>query len=170
MQRADRAAPVRAARRRQQPLPGPDRQAAALRAHRAAAAPAYPGPVEAVPLSELARTYRKAPPHGFAFPALTSVSEATTADVPTLTASALLAEQAGVDLSEVIKALQDGSGNTDYEELECLGLDEGLQSLVAAFKIKPPSGYSGQPCTAGSKARWSARSRSGSRAFSGSWL
>ncbi len=95
-----------------------------------------PGPFQAVPLPQLARTYRKAqiPPHRFAFPALTAVSEGSAADVKTLTASALLAKEAEVDLTEVLKFLEDGSGNTDFEELECLGLDEGLQSLVATFQ------------------------------------
>ena len=112
-----------------------------------------PGPLQAVSLTQLSRVYRKEqiPPHRFAFPALTSVSEASAADVPTLTASALLAKEAGVDLDEVLKfLLEDGKGNTDFEELECLGLDEGLQSLVASFRIKRPSGYSGPPCSAGS--------------------
>jgi hypothetical protein len=111
-----------------------------------------PGPFEAVPLPQLARIYRKAqiPPHRFAFPALTSVSETISADAPTLAASALVAKEAGIDLAGVLKVLEDGAGNTDYEELECLGLDEGLEALVATFHVKRPSGYSGPPCSAGS--------------------
>jgi hypothetical protein len=42
-------------------------------------------------------------------------------------------------------------GNTSYEELECVGLNPNLDTLVATIRIKRPSGFSGNPCTAGSK-------------------
>ena len=60
----------------------------------------------------------------------------------------------GVDISAVIAALQNTNGNTDYEQLECIGLDEGTGSpdaLVGTLEIKLPSGYLGNPCTSGSK-------------------
>ena len=41
-------------------------------------------------------------------------------------------------------------GNVSYEELDCLGLDNNRDQLVATFEIKRPGGYSGGPCTAGS--------------------
>ena len=41
--------------------------------------------------------------------------------------------------------------NTTYEELDCLGLDYNLDRLIATFKIKRPSGYSGNLCTQGSQ-------------------
>lgn len=60
----------------------------------------------------------------------------------------------GIDVSAVIGALQSTSGNTDYEQLGCIGLDEGTGSpdaLVGTLVIKLPSGYLGTPCSAGSK-------------------
>ncbi len=58
----------------------------------------------------------------------------------------------GLDLnwSEAIAALLDTSANTSYEQLECLGLDDNLERLVATFRIKRPSGYSGTLCYPGS--------------------
>jgi len=59
-----------------------------------------------------------------------------------------------IDLAAVIAALANTNGNTDYEQLECIGLDEGTGSpdaLVGTLEIKRPSGYLGGPCTAGSK-------------------
>lgn len=58
---------------------------------------------------------------------------------------------AQLDWSAAIKALQDTSGNTTYEQLDCVGLDNNRDWLVATFHIKRPSGYSGGLCTAGSK-------------------
>ncbi len=60
----------------------------------------------------------------------------------------------GIDLSEVIGALQKTNGNTDYEQLDCIGLDEGTGSpdaLVGTLEIKRPTGYLGNPCSTGSK-------------------
>jgi hypothetical protein len=59
---------------------------------------------------------------------------------------------AGLDLSAVIGALQETNGNTTYEQLECLGIDDSApERLVATFRIKRPYGYSGNLCQAGSK-------------------
>ncbi|MGA2151130.1 MAG: hypothetical protein ABSG48_03075 [Geobacteraceae bacterium] len=60
----------------------------------------------------------------------------------------------GIDLSAVIGALQNTNGNTDYEQLGCIGLDEGTGSsdaLVGTLLIKLPTGYLGNACSAGSK-------------------
>jgi hypothetical protein len=57
---------------------------------------------------------------------------------------------AGLDLSAAIAALNDTKANTNYEELECLGLDNNSETLAATFRIKLTSGYSGRPCDKGS--------------------
>jgi hypothetical protein len=60
----------------------------------------------------------------------------------------------GIDLAAVIGAQENTNGNTDYEQLGCIGLDEGTGSpdaLVGTLVIKLPTGYLGNPCTAGSK-------------------
>lgn len=56
-----------------------------------------------------------------------------------------------IDLAAVVGALENTKANVTYEELECLGLDESLpERLVATFRIKRPTGYSGDLCHAGS--------------------
>jgi hypothetical protein len=60
----------------------------------------------------------------------------------------------GINLSDVFGALQTTNGNTDFEQLGCIGLDEGTGSpdaLVGTLVIKLPLGYLGNPCTPGSK-------------------
>src|SRR3954464_13419439 len=59
-----------------------------------------------------------------------------------------------IDLAAVIAALANTNGNTDYEQLECIGRDGGSGSpdaLVGTLEIKRPSGYLGGLCAAGSK-------------------
>lgn len=56
-----------------------------------------------------------------------------------------------IDISSVIDSLYPADGSTRYEQLECIGLDPNQDTLVGIIRIKRPSGYSGGPCTAGSK-------------------
>jgi hypothetical protein len=56
---------------------------------------------------------------------------------------------AGLDFAAAIAALEKVSANTDYEQLDCLGLDNNTEFLAATFRIKRPAGYSGGPCTSG---------------------
>ncbi len=56
-----------------------------------------------------------------------------------------------IDWSGILDALEGPDGNTSYEELECVGLNPNTSELVATFRIKRPYGYSGGPCTKGSK-------------------
>ncbi len=109
-----------------------------------------PGPL--LPLAQLVEQYARAdiPAHRLAFPHLMAVSANAASSPDAIVGSALIAKEAGIDLSEVLKLVDDTSGNVSFEELECLGLDEGLSSLVATFNVKQASGYSGGPCTAGS--------------------
>lgn len=59
---------------------------------------------------------------------------------------------AGLDFVGAVGALQQTSADVDYEELECLGLDEGIpERLVGTFRIKRPLGYSGDLCHPGSQ-------------------
>ncbi|MFB9240479.1 hypothetical protein IV454_24915 [Massilia antarctica] len=41
--------------------------------------------------------------------------------------------------------------STRYEQLDCIGLNYAQDTLVGILRIKLPNGYSGGPCTAGSK-------------------
>lgn len=111
-----------------------------------------PGPLLPMSMELLARRYKadKVPAHRFAFPTLMSAAATAAAGLVDLSASSLSAQAAGIDLGDVLKLVEDTTGDITYEELTCLGLDAGLQSLVATFQLKRASGYSGPPCSAGS--------------------
>jgi hypothetical protein len=57
----------------------------------------------------------------------------------------------GIDWTSLVDLLDEGKGDTSYEELECLGLDNYAGQLVATYRVKRPTGFSGPPCSAGSK-------------------
>ena len=59
-----------------------------------------------------------------------------------------------IDISAAIAALAATNGNTDFEQLECIGLEEGdggPDALVGTLEIKLPTGYLGGPCFGGSR-------------------
>jgi hypothetical protein len=112
-----------------------------------------PGPLAEVPLTYLAETYKAAevPEHRFALPVVAK-SIASSGDADQLANVAATVQAAGISLEDVLAALDQDSGNTTFEELECLGLEHqrNADRLVATFRVKLPSGYSGPPCTKGS--------------------
>lgn len=56
----------------------------------------------------------------------------------------------GIDIAGVLQQIEDTTGDVSYEQLECVGLDNNTDSLVATYRIKRPGGYSGDLCSAGS--------------------
>lgn len=57
----------------------------------------------------------------------------------------------GLDWSGAVAALGNVHADVSYEEVECLGLDNNLEWLAATFRIKRPTGYSGDLCQPGSQ-------------------
>lgn len=55
-----------------------------------------------------------------------------------------------LDLNKTLVELASTSGNVEYEELHCLGLDYNREWLEAGFMVKKPSGFSGDLCENGS--------------------
>jgi hypothetical protein len=53
--------------------------------------------------------------------------------------------------SSVVSAWLNTNSNTDYEQLQSIGLDPDTGQLTALFTVKQSIGYSGNPCTAGSR-------------------
>ena len=106
-----------------------------------------------MPLADLAKAYKAAeiPAHRFALP-LVAKAIASPSDADQLASEALSAQLVGISLQDVLDTLEQDSGNTTYEKLECLGLEHQTNSdrLVATFHLNQPSGYSGRPCTRGS--------------------
>jgi hypothetical protein len=52
--------------------------------------------------------------------------------------------------ASAISALAELDGDVSYEQLSCVGLDVAQSRLVGTVRIKRPTGYSGDLCTAGS--------------------
>ncbi len=103
-------------------------------------------------LQKLAKQYRQAnvEAHRWAMaPALaaTAGSAVTAAQVEAVVGEFKLAD---LDLADILGQVGDTQGNVSYEELECLGLDDNREGLVATFRIKRSSGYSGPLCSDGS--------------------
>lgn len=58
---------------------------------------------------------------------------------------------AGLDWAKALLEMEKTQADVEYEELECLGLDEVFpERLVATFRIKRSTGYSGDLCHKGS--------------------
>jgi len=55
-----------------------------------------------------------------------------------------------IDLDGIIDQLFPDNGDTRYEQLECIGLNTNIDTMVGVIRVKLPNGYSGGPCTAGS--------------------
>lgn len=111
---------------------------------------------KALSLNALAKLYKgqDVPVKRFAHAQLAALQQS-----PGLTA-ALMApgkgnflEQIGIDIDNIdFDDLFDvGDGNVSFEELECIGYDPNDDSLVGVIRLKRPSGFSGGPCTDGSR-------------------
>jgi peptidoglycan hydrolase-like protein with peptidoglycan-binding domain len=59
-----------------------------------------------------------------------------------------LPEEFELDIGDVLDDLAETSGNTQYEELHCVGLQRSV--LTGVFTVKKPAGYSGGLCSEGS--------------------
>ncbi len=55
-----------------------------------------------------------------------------------------------LDWVQALEALDKTKADVSYEELECLGLEYNLDRLVATFRVKKPTGFSGGLCSKGS--------------------
>jgi hypothetical protein len=90
-------------------------------------------------------------PHRFGITHLDAVTSTTGFDEKLVEAKMAEFKVAGINLAELLAALDDTKANVTYEELECVGLDETFpERLVATFRIKRPAGYSGDLCQKGS--------------------
>jgi hypothetical protein len=101
---------------------------------------------------QLARLYAQqdVPAHRFAFKEIAGFVSAQTS----LSAAAFTELLGGIKLDPGIMDLlfPKEDGNTSYEELTCIGLDPNQpNTLVGIIQVKKPSGYSGGPCTSGSR-------------------
>lgn len=101
---------------------------------------------------ELASMYRNkgVPVHRFAFKELSAFVSAKTS----LSAEAFATVLPGIKIDPgIIDVLfPKTDGDISFEELKCIGLDPNTpDTLVGVIQVKKPSGYSGGPCSDGSR-------------------
>lgn len=92
-------------------------------------------------------------PHRYALPAVQKLLAAPTfgGEFATLPAQGLFADL-GLKADDALgPILNPGDGNTFYEELECVGFNPVTNELAAVLRVQRPNGYSGGPCTQGSR-------------------
>ncbi|MBR9919978.1 MAG: hypothetical protein GYB31_04005 [Bacteroidetes bacterium] len=56
-----------------------------------------------------------------------------------------------INISDYLDILFPTDGNTSFEELECVGYNPILETLVGTIRVKKSAGYSGGLCTSGSR-------------------
>ena len=108
------------------------------------------------PLTELHQAYVKAkvPGHRYLYPILTA-SASTAALHPQIMSldaglQSSLAELK-IDIGKLVDLIAKTDGNTDFEELTCIGYDPNNDALVGTIRVKKSSGYSGAMCSTGSQ-------------------
>jgi hypothetical protein len=90
------------------------------------------------------------PAHRFAAATLASAAAAPVPDQDAILATIGTWNELGLDWPSAVTSLLATGGNTEYEQIDCVGLDLALPRLVATITIKQPVGYNGGLCTAGS--------------------
>lgn len=90
--------------------------------------------------------------HRFGLPALHAALSSSAVNQESVAETAKVWDSLGLSFSASIAALAETNANTSYEEIECVGIDDTIpERLVATFRIKRPSGYSGELCYPGSQ-------------------
>ncbi len=90
-------------------------------------------------------------PHRYALAELHQLMTQPAMAESLMTANGGVLADLNLDLSLLVDQLFPVDGSTRYEELECIGLNPNQDALVGVIRVKLPSGYSGGPCTAGSR-------------------
>lgn len=113
---------------------------------------------EPLQLADVAQRYAKLPeralrvePHRFALPHMKMAVPGAPIEHDAVFQLAAKLGELDIDWGDVVDAFDATTADVSYEQVECVGLDENLERLVATFRIKRPYGYSGELCEAGSK-------------------
>jgi len=112
-------------------------------------------PPQELTLADLQKLYagKDVEPHRYALTALNNALQVTPD-------SRLMAANFGgaknllgvdIDVAAAYAAIANPNGNTSYEELDCIGLNENTFAMEGVIRIKRPYGYDGGPCTTGSR-------------------
>jgi hypothetical protein len=99
---------------------------------------------------ELQRLYTgtSVPPHRYLAPWLTV---AVNSREIVLDPAKWFAQITEINLSSVVNAWLNTNSNTDYEQLHSIELEPDTGQLTGVITVKQSIGYSGEPCTAGSR-------------------
>lgn len=111
-----------------------------------------PTKVKSLGVAELAELYKDkgVPVHRFAYKEIMAFASGQT--IASAQSFATLPTEIGInpDIIEQFKPLKDG--DTSYEELTCIGLDPNTPDMmVGVIQVKKCCGYSGDPCSDGSR-------------------
>jgi hypothetical protein len=116
-------------------------------------------PKKALSLAEIASSYKGKPvtPARYLYSEIKKNSQNLTAIAASAVASSAKSAKKfsnfpiEINISDVIASILATSGDTTYEELDCVGLDPNRDTLVGVVKVKLPYGFNGGLCTAGSE-------------------
>jgi len=111
-----------------------------------------PTKIKSLDVTELAELYRDkgVPVHRFAYKEMMAFASGQT--IANAQSLASLPADIGIN-PEIIEQFQPlTDGDTSYEELTCIGLDPNTpDTMVGVIQVKKSSGYSGDPCSDGSR-------------------
>ena len=107
-------------------------------------------------LLEVQRLYanKDVPPHRYALSALQHAETSAAPDVRLMSANFAGAKSllgVDIDIAAAYSAIAQTNGNTNFEQLECIGFNENAFTMEGVIRVKLPNGYDGGPCTSGSK-------------------
>ena len=121
-------------------------------------------PKKELSVTEIATSYKGKPvtPARYLYPEIQKGSQNLTAVASAVVASSAASTSGksakkfsnfptDTNISDVIASILATSGDTTYEELDCVGLDPNRDTLVGVVKVKLPYGFNGGLCTAGSE-------------------
>ena len=89
-------------------------------------------------------------PSRFAFAQMEALKSTESLDLSLTTDVASVLSKFNVDISDLVAVIEDTTGDISFEELTDLGLDQNREKLVATYRVKKPSGFSGGFCSSGS--------------------
>jgi hypothetical protein len=113
---------------------------------------------EPLALPELAMLYSEGPAakivpaHRFSFSAIHPVVNAAVVNSQIVKEKMSEFAKLKLDWAQLVGVVEQTTADVAFEQLDCLGLEggSGFERLVATFRVKQQSGYSGDLCTAGS--------------------
>jgi hypothetical protein len=107
-------------------------------------------------VAELATLYqgKPVPAHRYLYSAVSSLVSNQASSASSSPAAAAIAKHPlatlNIDLGEIIGSILATSGDTSYEQLDCVGLDPNCSTLTGVVQVKLPYGFDGGLCSAGS--------------------